>query len=88
LKANAAPPIVDSPDLDPPSNDLKYEIEDVKVPSETIKKTEVLQEIPRKLKEVSTSPDSSKERQAHPNSIPLVSWVDEVDETKALDKGL
>jgi hypothetical protein len=29
----------------------------------------------------------AKERQVHPNSIPLVSWEDEVDEAKESDKG-
>jgi len=73
LKSNATPSNEDSPDMDPPLYDLKYEIKDVKVPYETIKNLQMPQETPRKLKEDSTSLDSGKERQVHPNSIPLVS---------------
>jgi hypothetical protein len=64
LKANDAPSNVDSPDLDPPLDDSKYEIEDIKVTTETIEQSEMQQETPQKLekKEDLTSPDSGKER--------------------------
>jgi hypothetical protein len=86
LKASFAPSIGDSPVLNLALDGSKSEIEDLNVTLEIIELSKMQQETPQKLvkKEDLDSPDSGKDRQAHPNFIPLESWEDEAIEAEAL----
>jgi hypothetical protein len=82
------PSDVDSPDLDPPLEVSKFEIEDKKVTTKINEQSKIHQETPQKLEEkvVSTSLDLGNETHVLPSSISLVSWADEADEVEASEK--
>jgi hypothetical protein len=76
---------IDSPDLDPPLEVSKYEIEDEKVIEEITEQSKMQEETPQNIEEKvdSSSLDLGKESQVHPNSNALVSWENEEDKVEA-----